>query len=89
MEGRIEKVVARGTFAYDGKAPMEVCIVARNFDAGFEHAELADQLTHEPLGPDGFLYSVEPGWARNFRSVEEAKLWTSQQLWAPVTWCKA
>lgn len=82
-------VVARGTFLYDGTAPMDVQIVGHDFDYHYATAqedELEPGQEPTPLGEDGLLYQVRPGGSPLFQTVQAAKAWADEQPWGPVKW---
>jgi hypothetical protein len=87
------RIVARGTWYYDGVIPYPVEIYA--LPARYSSSRLAEdgELTGEydesipiPETKDGFLYQCTPFFSGEHLSIEDVKNWAAAQPWAPVTW---
>ncbi len=89
---RVEAVVLRGIWLYDGTLPAPIEVIARNFDSSYDPDD-EDYPDWRPtlLGAEGVLYFLHfpsgPSSAGGaFRSLRELKAWAAQQPWAPVAW---
>ena len=86
------KVVAQGTWLYEGSVRETIEIVS--FDYDFWFALPGDDGRPEwepyPLNEEGVLYYVrvgaEPLPIEPFKSALEARAWTDAQSWAPIKW---
>ena len=82
------KVVARGTWLYDGIVPRLVEIVAKPARLAASRYDDHDQIDERipiPETPDGWLYQCRPGGGEGL-TLEEAKAWAEIQPWGPVKW---
>ncbi len=89
----VPKIVAIGTWYYDGTIPHRVEIHA--FPARYSDTRYAEdgEITGEydesmpvPETRDGYLYACSPFYSGKHLSIEDVKAWASAQPWAPVTW---
>ena len=87
------KVVAVGTWYYDGLIPHRVEI--HSFPARFSASRFAedgentgeyDESLPIPETLDGYLYECRPFFSGEHLSIEAVKAWIASQPWAPVTW---
>ncbi|WP_139043957.1 hypothetical protein [Allomesorhizobium alhagi] len=87
------KVVAAGTWYYDGLLPHRVEIHA--FPARLSASRLAedgestgeyDESLPIPETLDGYLYECRPFYSGEHMSIEAVKAWILAQPWSPVTW---
>jgi hypothetical protein len=92
-------IVARGTWIYDGVAPMPVFIVATDFDFWFEVAKADGDLEpgEQPdLNAEERLYYLSFHGLRDdgtfwpdsvhYKSTEEAKLAAESRVPTPIVW---
>jgi hypothetical protein len=85
-----DKIVASGTWLYDGTVPYRIAIYAK--PARFESSryddddEQLDERRPIPDTKDGFLYYCWPGRSGEHLTIEDAKAWADAQPWGPVTW---
>src|SRR5882757_884740 len=89
-----DRVVAIGTWLYDGTVPRPIELFAR--PAGLAGSRwIEDEHTGEfvldasapvPVTPDGLVYSMGATSGGEFLSVAEALAWADRQPWGPVEW---
>jgi hypothetical protein len=88
------RVVAVGTWLYDGSAPRKIDLLAR--PAEFSSSRwIEDEQTGEfvldenapvPQTDDGFVYYVGATVGGEFLSITDAISWVDRQPWGPVQW---
>ena len=84
-----DKLVASGTWFYDGTVPMRIQIYAKLPRFARKRYEDHDQIDGSrpiPETKDGFLYYCEPVVSDEYLTIEDAKAWADSQPWGPVTW---
>ena len=80
------RVVATGTWFYDGSIPNKVEIHAKPAKFSCSRFDDEDQLIDDapiPDTPDGFVYQCWP-WGGEGRTLEEAKELAAGKPWGPV-----
>lgn len=81
--------ITGGEFLYDGKVPMRIAIIARDYDVWFSMAKAEDWLEPgqqaKPLGPDGLLY-YQRGELTPQQTLEEVKAWVDAKGYGPIKW---
>jgi hypothetical protein len=95
----VVKIVAVGTWIYDGVAQRRITISARPAEfAGSRYVEaeplgfltpdgfVLDPAKPVPKTPDGFVYYVGATSGGEFASLADAKAWAEAQPWAPIKW---
>jgi hypothetical protein len=83
------KVVATGTWLYDGTVPMRISVCARPARFASSRYDDDDQLDETrpiPDTKDGFLYCCFPFSDSGHLTIDEAKEWANAQPWGPVIW---
>ena len=87
------RVIANGTWLYDGTAPFPVSIVAFPFDYWLELGPADyedDHVEPTPIGPDGYLYYVSFGArrvdGRGYATIEEAKAEAQRRVPSVIGW---
>jgi hypothetical protein len=81
------KVVASGTWLYDGSVPHRIDIYslpAELAGSRFDEDDQLDPTTPIPQTPDGNVYRSTFG--REQPTLEEAMAWADAQPWGPVKW---
>jgi hypothetical protein len=85
---RNDKVVASGTWLYDGNVPKRIAIYA--MPARYASSRWDDDILDEsrpiPDTADGFLYYCWPGQSGEHLTIEAAKAWADAQPWGPIIW---
>lgn len=84
-----DRIVARGTWLYDGTVPQRIVIYAKDArfaSSRYDDDEQLDERRPIPDTLDGFLYYCWPGSSGEQRSIEDAKAWADAQPWGPVIW---
>ena len=87
-EGRRDKLVATGTWYYDGTVAMriEMCAkLARFASSRYDDEDNFDESQPIPDTKDGFLYYCVPGRGEHL-TIEDAKKHADAEPWGPVTW---
>jgi hypothetical protein len=82
------RVVARGTWLYDGSIPHKVEIHQKPAKFACSRFDEDDELVESapvPVTPDGFVYQCWP-WGAEGRTLEEAKKLADGNPWGPVVW---
>jgi hypothetical protein len=87
------RVVAIGTWYYDGLLPMRVeihAIPARYSSSRFaEGGEMTGEYVESipiPTTKDGHVYYCVGFVSGEYLSIDDVKAWAANQPWAPVTW---
>lgn len=97
---RMIRVVATGTWLYDGVAQLDVLVVEADYDFWFSLGEADGELDSGEapvLNSEGHVYYVRyrPGWrpampfwpdSAGFMSIANAKTAAEAKLLSPVTW---
>lgn len=88
------RVVAVGTWLYDGSVPRKIELLART--AEFSSSRwiedertgefLLDESTPVPRTDDGLVYYVGATGSGEFLSMTDAIAWADRQAWGPVEW---
>jgi hypothetical protein len=84
-----DRIVAGGTWLYDGVVPQRVAIYAtpaRFASSRYDDDDQLDESRPIPTTRDGFLYYCWPWVSSGHLTVEEAKAWADAQPWGPVRW---
>jgi hypothetical protein len=88
------RVVAVGTWLYDGSIPRKIELLARpavfsssRWTEDEEAGEyVLDESTPVPQTDDGFVYYVGATGGGEFLSINDAIAWADRQAWGPVEW---
>jgi hypothetical protein len=83
-----QKIVATGTWFYDGTVPRRVTIYARpaRFSGSrFNDDDQLDESRPIPVTPDGLVYRCDLGGREAF-TLDEAKAQFDAQPWGPAIW---
>jgi hypothetical protein len=88
-----EKIVATGTWYYDGNVPRRIAVCAKEarfassrYDWEKHDGPALDETRPIPETRDGFLYYCFLGNSGEYLSIEDAKTWADAQSWGPVAW---
>lgn len=86
-----QKIVATGTWLYDGTMPQHIEITSRPVELASSRYvdEELDEASAIPQTPDGFVYYVGVTRGGQFRTLDDAKAWADAQPWGPVQWVEA
>jgi hypothetical protein len=88
------RVVAVGTWLYDGAVPREIELLARPAEfSSFRWMEdeqtgefVLGESTPVPQTDDGLVYYVGATGGGEFLSITDAIAWADQQAWGPLEW---
>lgn len=83
------KIVATGTWLYDGQVLQDVRVVAtpaKYASSRYDENEELDEAAPIPVTADGLVYYVAVTGGREFDSLEAAKAWADSRPWGPVEW---
>jgi hypothetical protein len=81
--------VATGTWFYDQKVPMRICIwakPARDASSRFDDDGRLVESKPIPETKDGFLYCYRPGGSGEYLTIDEAKAAVNATPWGPIKW---
>jgi hypothetical protein len=88
------RIVAVGTWLYDGSVPRKIELLARPAEFSksrwFEDEQTGEFVLNEsapvPQTDDGFVYYVGATSGGEFLRITDAIAWADQQAWGPVEW---
>jgi hypothetical protein len=86
------RVVATGTWFYEGAVPMRIEIHAKPAEfafSRFDENEEFDEKAPIPETLDGLVYQASLGDSDEYQTLAEAKAWADAQPWGPVKWDEA
>jgi hypothetical protein len=83
------KIVATGTWYYDGVVPKRIAIYAvpaRFASSRYDEDDRLDESTPIPDTADGFVYRCDYGGGCEGTTLDEAKALADAKPWGPVEW---
>jgi len=87
-----EEIVATGTWLYDNEVPRPISVMRKPAQYADSRYDWENDRWNDdapiPATIDGFVYYCSVGASGEHLSVEDAKVWASNQSWGPVNWSK-